>query len=276
MREDICEVCGSTLQQKTEWVWSCKKCGFQSSNLKPAEGTGIQGLESLRRENFENILDRLENIKPLNGLKILEVGSAWGWFLEAASKRGAVVVGIEPEKANADLARSKGLNVENGFFPHDLKDCGPYDVIVFNDVFEHIPSPSVVVHQVESLLAPEGIAIFNYPSSDGVFFRIANLLNAIGFNGPLERLWQKGLASPHVSYFNPNTMRLIVSNNSQLKYLDTFRLKSVSRNGLYQRVSASHSGVNGRLIVSVIWCLTLILPLLPSDIEVSFFQHRDS
>lgn len=275
MYEEICEVCGSPLIKKSTWVSSCKHCGFQSSSLKPAQGTGIQGLERLRRENYEVILNRIEEIKSLNGTKILEVGSAWGWFLEAAARRGAIARGIEPEKENADLARSKGLDAEDGFFPYDLKDCGPYDVIIFNDVFEHIPSPSTVIQQVESLLAPRGIVVLNYPSSDGFFFKIASVLSTIGIKGPLERLWQKGMASPHVSYFNPNAMQILVSKYTELKHVTTFRLKSVSQKGLHQRISASHPGLKGRLMFAAIWVIAIILPVLPSDIEVSIFKRRD-
>ena len=275
MSEEACEVCGSPLIKKSTWVSACQHCGFQSSNLKPAQGTGIQGLESLRRENFEVILNRIEKIKPLNESKLLEVGSAWGWFLEAALKRGATAKGIEPEKENADLSRSKGLDVEDGFFPHDLNDNGPYDVIIFNDVFEHIPSPSTTIKQVESLLATNGIVVLNYPSSYGFFFKTASLLNIIGIHGPLARLWQKGMPSPHVSYFNPRNMQKLVSQHTGLKHIGTFRLKSVSRKGLRQRISASHSGLKGILMTSVIWIIAYILPILPSDIEVSMFEKVD-
>lgn len=275
MFEEACEACGSPLIKKSAWVSACQHCGFQLSNLKPAPGTGIQGLESLRRENFEVILNHIGKIKHLNETKLLEVGSAWGWFLEAALKRGTAAKGIEPEKENADLSRSKGLDVEDGFFPHDLNDRGPYDVIVFNDVFEHIPSPSTAIKQVESLLATKGIVVLNYPSTYGFFFKTASLLSIMGVHGPLERLWQKGMPSPHVSYFNPKAMQKLVSQHTGLKHITTFRLKSVSRKGLRQRISASHPGLKGILMVSIIWIITIILPILPSDIEVSIFEKVD-
>lgn len=138
-----CEACGAAMRKKKTWLYRCEACGFFASTLHPAQGTGVPGLEELRRFNFEIMLDRLEEMRPLAGTQILEVGSAWGWFLEAAQRRGAKVQGIEPEAATAELARRHGLDVETGFFPADLRDRGPYDMIIFNDVFEHLPHPSL-------------------------------------------------------------------------------------------------------------------------------------
>jgi SAM-dependent methyltransferase len=257
-----------------DWIMTCRDCGFQSSTLEPAEGTGIPGLEDLRRENFKRLLDRIEAHKPLKNARVLEVGSAWGWFLEAAAERGAVVQGIEPEKANADLARTKGLSVESGFFPNDLMDRGPFDIIVFNDVFEHIPSPSKIIQDVEALLKPNGLAVFNYPSSKGMLFRIANLLSSAGLPGPLARLWQVGLPSPHISYFSANNLNGLVQRNTKMIRIDQFPLKTVSRVNLRGRIGASHLGIKGLVLYLSIWLLSFVLPILPSDIEVSIFRTR--
>src|SRR6266513_1889682 len=152
----LCEACGSLMRQKKAWLYRCPACGFHFSLLRPAEGTGIPGLETLRRHNFEILLDRLQMLRPLKGARVLEVGSAWGWFLEAAERRGAKVRGIEPEIENADLARQRGFDIETGFFPADLRDRGPYDMIVFNDSFEHVPNPSLLVAEIQKLLATNG------------------------------------------------------------------------------------------------------------------------
>ena len=125
--------------------------------LRWEAGAGIDGLEALRRANFELLLDRLENQGSIRGKRLLEVGSARGWFLEAAGKRGADVRGIEPEAENARVAQDHGLSVETGLFPQDLEDRGPYDLIVFNDVFEHIPQPSNLIGEVADLLSPGGL-----------------------------------------------------------------------------------------------------------------------
>jgi SAM-dependent methyltransferase len=274
--EKYCEVCGGKLHAFNSWVAKCKNCGFQCSSLKPAAGTGIPGLERLRRENMEKILNHIEKVSPLTQAKILEVGSAWGWFLEAATRRGAIVHGIEAEKSNVIKTQDNGFSVEHGFFPQDLKNRGPYDIIIFNDVFEHIPNPSRVIVEVQNLLTPSGLAIFNYPSSNGFFFHVASILASIGFDSSYARLWQKGFPSPHISYFNSKNIKVLVQNNTCLEPVIDFQLKTVSRVGLKQRIAPSFCGIKKKIIYSMIFSFSFFLPLFPSDIEVSVFRKPEN
>lgn len=267
-----CEVCATQLRRSHEWLFKCPSCGFLCSTLTPGAGTGIEGLEVLRRSNFERLLDFLALQRPLQGVRLLEVGSAWGWFLEAAARRGALVHGIEPEAANVAIARAAGLSVEEGYFPHDLKSAGPYDIIVFNDVFEHIPGPSSLVADIEARIAPGGLLVLNLPSSSGTIFRLAQSLESLGIHGPHERLWQKGFPSPHISYFNPANLRMLVEAHSNLRRQAAFPLRSVTREGLSGRIKSSHQGVSGTLMLAGMWALSFALPILPADIQVAVFR----
>jgi len=273
-----CEVCGNAMQKNKSWLFHCGRCGFWASALEPGAGTGIDGLEDLRRRNNEAILDRLEQHGSLNGKRLLEVGSAWGWFLEAASDRGAITHAIEPEDANVKLSRERfaathpALEIEHGFFPDDLADRGPYDVVVFNDVFEHIPNPSQVIASVAGILAPGGIAVINIPSSQGVFFRLSRLLDRFGFSSPLERLWLKGFSSPHISFFNKSNLTACVTRNTTLRNIDWFPLVPISRDGLYSRVRATHGGPVGASIFVAVWLMSFVLPWLPADNQVALYQ----
>ena len=260
------------MQARYNWLGACRGCGFQASTLTPGAGTGIAGLEQLRRDNFEALLDRLEQIRPLRGAKLLEVGCAKGWFLAAAAERGAKAKGIEPELANVEIARAAGLSVEAGFFPADLADKGPYDLVVFNDVFEHLPSPAAAIKDVAALLSPGGLVAINLPSSHGTLYWIASIWTALGMNGPFERMWQKGFPSPHLSYFSPSNLSALVERHSGLKSVARFPLTSVTRRGLAERIASSHKGLVGTAMFAGIWALAFILPLLPADIHVGVFK----
>ena len=271
----LCEACLGRMRASGAWIWECPSCGFLLSTLEPGIGTGMDGLEALRRHNYERMFDRIEPLKPLKGARILEVGSARGWFLAAAQQRGALAQGIEPEAGNANLARAAGHHVDIGYFPDDLPAHGLYDIIVFNDVFEHIPAPSQMARKIEAQLAPGGLAVLNCPSSNGMFFHLARALNALGASGPYERLWQKGYSSPHVSYFNPTNLQRLIERNSGLREAARFRLNSVARAGLWKRVRDSHKGIGGALMFAGIWCLSFALAWLPPDIEVSVFRKGE-
>ncbi len=275
MSEPQCAACGAPMRPRNEWVYRCDRCGFFSSTLTPGGGTGVDGLEDLRRSNDRVILDRLERLHPLRGLRVLEVGSAWGWFLTAAQARGAITHGIEPEEANARRCIAAGLSVEHGLFPQDLLDRGPFDVIAFNDVFEHLPDPAAAIQEVERLLKPGGVVVLNLPSSHGVLFRLASLLERLGYGGVYDRLWQRGLASPHVSYFTPGNLLQLVTAHTALRLADRFPLQSVSRRGLFARIASSHRNLVGIGLLAGTWLLSFVLPWLPSDIEVLVFQRDD-
>ena len=229
--EKGCEACGTEMTIGSDRIFHCPKCGLYQSTLTPGSGTGIEGLEDLRRDNFRLLLDRLKQTQALAGRRLLEVGCAQGWFLEAAAAEGMLTQGIEPEDANVEIARRSGLAVQPGFFPDDLQDRGPYDFIVFNDVFEHLPSAALAIRQTEELLSEDGVVVINLPSSKGTLFRIAQGLAAVGFRSPLERLWQEGFPSPHIWYFNPKNLVLLVRRHTKLALVDEFSLPSLTRAG---------------------------------------------
>src|SRR5262245_55945867 len=107
-----CPVCGARLARLKDWLQGCPQCRCLCSSLPPGAGTGIEGLEAVRRANFETLLDRIERHRSLSGARLLEVGCARGLFLEAAARRGALVRGIEPEGANAKVAQASGFVVD--------------------------------------------------------------------------------------------------------------------------------------------------------------------
>jgi 2-polyprenyl-3-methyl-5-hydroxy-6-metoxy-1,4-benzoquinol methylase len=93
-------------------------------------------LKPLRTVTFREILDDVAQDVPPPA-SVLDVGSAHGWFMEEAERRGYVATGIEPD---ATMAARSRVNVIRGFFPEAAQ--GPYDLVTFNDVFEHLPEPS--------------------------------------------------------------------------------------------------------------------------------------
>src|SRR5438094_785116 len=95
-----CPACGRERRVRiASWSAQCEGCGSWGSDL---EGVGSEidtptraiGFEHLRRENFRLVLSRLEGIRTLRGATLLDVGSAYGWFLQEARQRGAFPVGI--------------------------------------------------------------------------------------------------------------------------------------------------------------------------------------
>jgi len=270
-----CPSCGHLMSAVKPWLEKCSSCGFLLSSLPAGAGTGVAGLKTLRVRNFEIILERIRRQTDIAGKLLLEVGCARGWFLEAAARCGAQVRGLEPEAENAQIARAAGLSVDVGFFPDGLTENSRFDIIVFNDVFEHLPDPVAAIVAVEQHLNPGGLAVINLPSADGVIYQLATNLDRIGIAGPFDRLWQRGMASPHISYFAPATLEALVSKHTAMVQVHAGRLDVLTRQGLWSRIRSTYSGPASAWVFPVAWAGSFALSFFPSDIAVLFYQKPD-
>jgi 2-polyprenyl-3-methyl-5-hydroxy-6-metoxy-1,4-benzoquinol methylase len=225
----------------------------------------LKGLRKIRDENFKVIHSiLLKFCKP--GSTLLEIGAAHGWFLDQA-KASFQTTGIEPDKIFCEALKKTGHNVRIGFFPQVLNKADKYDIIVFNDVLEHIPDINSNLNNCYKRLNNNGILFINCPSSRGLFYKISKLLTLFGIQSFFNRMWQKGMKSPHIHYFNLLNLATALKSNGFIT-VDTGNLTTLSREGLFSRIS--YTGNSFFLINIVIyWCLMCLLPLLkifPSDI----------
>jgi SAM-dependent methyltransferase len=233
-----------------DWAARCPECGTWASSLEPAineqtthvttdteidAAARVVGLERLRRENFRSVLDRIGTLVPLSGARLLDIGSAHGWFLEEAAARGAHATGVEPDADVAAGPLGKGLDVRSGYFPDVVAESEIFDVVTFNDVLEHIPNARETLNACVRVLRPGGIIGINIPSADGLGYRVAGAAARIGMRGPFERFWQHGLPSPHCHYFTRASLaRLLADSGFAVEEVDA--LSAISRRGLWERV----------------------------------------
>lgn len=177
------------------------------------------------------------------------------------------MLGIEPDVNVYNATAQRGLPVRNGFFPQVLSSSEKFDVIVFNDVFEHILDVADILNKCRSHLNPDGQLILNLPSSTGIFYRISKGLAGRGFKGFFERLWQKGLPSPHLHYFNTRNLSKLLQDNG-FEVISTGSLTTLRAKGLFTRISyAGNHSLPIRLLIYIL--LIMVVPflyLMPSDI----------
>jgi SAM-dependent methyltransferase len=288
MQVTRCPVCGGRMARgRHAWLLRCQACGFRGSTLRPTigetrtagsidEDLRAGGLERLRRDNFERLLDRLcRRIEP-SGARLLDVGCAHGWFLEAAARRGFAVTGLEPDQVLARRAGVGGHTVWPGFFPDHVPTDQGFDVLVFNDVFEHLPDVVAAARASHARLVPGGLLVLNLPSSRGVFYRLAEALDRAGVSGPLERLWQKGFPSPHLSYFDPEQLRRLMERHGLVE-IDRSTLSSITVNGLWARLRYDRHSTPAA--AAAVWLGVVaaapVLRRLPSDISLQIFRRTD-
>jgi SAM-dependent methyltransferase len=207
-----CDVCRQPMTASVrDWTFVCDRCGLWQSSMQPAidvaghslsEADRFRGLEHIRSTNFDRIFALLAQLHGDSALRLLDVGCAYGWFLEAARGRGITAIGIEPDPRTAQVARGRGLDILEGYFPQCLPTSARFEVIVFNDTLEHIPDVQAMLAACAAALTSGGTLVLSVPTSSGTLFRLAAGLARLGWTGPWRRLWQESFPSPHVYYFN--------------------------------------------------------------------------
>lgn len=276
MTVSTCPVCDHKLERCHEpWRFRCLDCAYEGSAFEPQineaaahrlvdEGGREAGLRDLRMHNFRELVDVVGGLVP--GGRLIDVGAAHGWFLEAARER-FTVLGIEPDRAVFANASKRGLPMRNGYFPEVLDPSEKADVISFNDVIEHIPPIGTILDACRAHLSSGGVLLINLPNSNGVFYRVAKVLSRLGVGSFLARLWQQGLPSPHIHYFNPANLARMLERHS-FEPVRTGRLSTLRYRGLWTRIS--HTGEYGpikRLALALLVGIAIpFLRILPGDI----------
>ena len=286
MFDPTCPVCDNTMsRQAIGWRYVCPGCRFERSDFAVTAGgeTGEEAPfdaerhksahETMRRRIYERVLDITANVRPLENTSVLDVGCSYGWFLDAARARGMQVQGLEPDPRSAAIAKGKGNTVVEGSFPESLADGTTFDVIVFNDVFEHLPDVQAAIDHCRRHLNEGGLLVLNLPSSKGLLYRIALWLDRFGFHGPLERLWLRPFPWPHLSYFSPDTLECLAARFSFIEVARD-RLPSIEGRDLWNKL---HIDTSASLIFrGAVWVgLLSLLPfmrLAPADIMVLIFR----
>jgi SAM-dependent methyltransferase len=281
----LCPVCdGELVNRRHDWLFQCTTCGTFKSSFTPQipQNTGITGLDECRRahglgairsRNNRIILDRISQVIEADCRRLLDVGAGLGFLLKDAAECGFDAIGIEPDANAVALARKGGVQIRQGYFPNCLLPNEFFDVIILNDVLEHIPDILGTVTACRYHLAQGGLLVINCPNRHGTFYRIAQVLDRAGILGPFNRMWQRGLVSPHLWYFDPEALQAL-GERCGLRFCAQLDLLPITLRGISDRISYVKG--QSRLVSATVLIGTLMLMpflyILPRDIGVVFLQ----
>ena len=103
-----------------------------------------------------------DSLKPLNKLKILDIGCGGGLLCEPLYRLGAKITGIDPSNNNIKVAKlhSKEMNLNIEYIrcsPENLNLENKFDVILNMEVVEHVSNINLFLKNCSNLIKKNGI-----------------------------------------------------------------------------------------------------------------------
>lgn len=129
--------------------------------------------------------------------KILDVGCGGGSYLYRLKQWGWQTYGIEPNPTGVEQARGLGLEVQQGTLHEGRYPTGFFDVVRLSNVFEHLPNPKEVLHEIRRILKPDGIVYITVPNTRSLVFWL------------FQENWYALDAPRHVISYSPKTLRML-------------------------------------------------------------------
>lgn len=233
----------------------------------------LDAFRPLRLRNYRRVLDDLDGDGGLRGKRVLDVGSSVGWFLAATAARGARVYGIEPDGYFCERARASlppGIEVVQGYFPRDLPPSwGPFDVITFHDVFEHLDAPLAVLESCRERLAQGGVTVLSLPSAGGFVYRLGVWLYRLGWEMPLERMYQVHYPFPHLYYFTPRSLALLAQRAGfeivRIGRLDGFAVRGALARARMDEAASVPQKIARYVMAAALVSFALLQRFVPAD-----------
>lgn len=218
-----CQVCDSAKYEKryiitrsegTFRIVKCSNCGhiyqnprLNEKHIKKSYDKQKEFYRSMPRKNnrksFELICSkRLKKIESFfihpSHLKILDIGCAFGTFVETAEKMGWEAHGVELSKHIASFAKNKmHLKVFNGTLEKARYQKEFFDVITMFDVIEHVPDPKKTLMECNRILKNQGLIVIQTPAVDSLYSMIKG------------KHWDY-FGLQHLNYFSTKSMEKIL------------------------------------------------------------------
>jgi len=155
------------------------------------------GSKKILRREFKGLAKFVRGLSK--GNRLLEVGCAYGFFLEEA-RHHFDVTGIEISSAATAACRESGLNVINAEVNESaLAPLGRFDAIVLLDVIEHLPDPAGSLRLLASHLKEGGVLILTTGDFASSAARVAG------------KKWRLMTPPQHLWFFTPSSMRRLAN-----------------------------------------------------------------
>lgn len=186
-RQDSCPVCGgrdpdSVLIERRLAMLVCGACRFSWQYPRPSSSwleAFYRGdyykawkleerpdeVRRLKLATFSDWLERIEKELGRRG-RLLDLGCASGFMLEAAQARGWEVYGVELSHAAETAQKRFGAAVTQGRLEDAHFPDGRFDVVTMFDFIEHLEDSRQLLAEVRRVLKNDGVLALSTPNVD--------------------------------------------------------------------------------------------------------------
>jgi SAM-dependent methyltransferase len=162
-----CSQCGSMFLHPTPTLEEMRT--YAESHYKAGVYTEYTKARPLKLATFRGRIELIKKHKPSG--KLLDLGCACGFMIEAALEAGYDAYGVEfSEEAINAAAPAIRERIRQG----DINQvpAGEFDVITAFDILEHTQDPLVSLRQWATLLKPGGLLVVTSPDTDSMFRKV--------------------------------------------------------------------------------------------------------
>ncbi|HTY54601.1 MAG TPA: class I SAM-dependent methyltransferase [Candidatus Binataceae bacterium] len=210
-----CKLCGGDVSDFSERngfaIVKCRRCGFMFAPLPAgfdlnavyrddaywSGGTncGYQNYDDEWKASERFYRARLARLKKLSKPgRLLEVGCAAGFFLEAARRDRWDVAGTEISDSMRQRCAERAQCPVFASIDEVAASGQRFDCVAMFEVIEHVTDPLALLRQVRELIVPGGLLALSTPNFEG----------PEAARNPGDYHW---FAPPvHISYFGPATL----------------------------------------------------------------------
>jgi len=170
----------------------------------------------LIERNFGLRLRRLERYLDADRHRsLLEIGCAYGFFMDTASKRFERVIGVDVAEAAVQSAASRGLDANAVDILTWVPPVNPVDVVCMWDTIEHLAHPAHVIARAAELTAPGALLCVTTGDIGSTMARIRG------------RRWRMIGPPEHAWYFSRSTLTRLLDEHG-------FDVVDISACGFYR------------------------------------------
>lgn len=225
----ICNLCGSEYLKRhyafeKYSVMKCEACGLHflypvpdyeelkkiySKEYYFSPDSNVFGYSDYKRDVNLIILTAIQRynfvkaqIGKADNIKLLDIGCAYGYYLDIARLYGWDVTGIEiHEEAAKECVDNLKLNVKIG----TIRDCDfqseSFDIITCWDLLEHLQDPQAFFEEANKILKPGGSICLTTPDISSLPAKV------------MGKRWMGYKSREHIYFFNKNILNKYFEKN---------------------------------------------------------------